>query len=158
MPVAKHDLTRIPAPESNTSTIGLVGNPLYEAPNIGVHCQRLYRVELPLQHLVGDGGVDVAVTWAAQQRDAVFDVHAVEVALVAPVFVPRLRDQVVPRQVADPGPDRTVQDRLAVLRDPDQVKLDIETRVGGAAVMLHPPFILKSSPRRRGFLDPKMRQ
>jgi hypothetical protein len=44
-----------------------------------------------------------------------------------------------------PQPDAYIrlQQLLTVLRDPHQVELDIETRVGGPSVVLHPGSLLQ---------------
>lgn len=48
-----------------------------------------------------------------------------------------------PNDLAEPEADVTSQQRLAVLRDPHQVELDIEPGMGGPSVVLHPGNLLE---------------
>ena len=47
------------------------------------------------------------------------------------------------------------QQLLPVLRDPNQMVLDVESGMGGTSVMFHNPFLLKLSPEGEGFNIPK---
>jgi len=45
--------------------------------------------------------------------------------------------------------------RLAILRDPHQVQVDTEHRMTAMPIRLHPPIMLKLSPKGEGFNPPK---
>jgi hypothetical protein len=49
----------------------------------------------------------------------------------------------------------SVQNLFPVLRNPDQVVLEVIHGVGCCPVVLHIPIVLKSSPKRRGVFSPK---
>lgn len=49
----------------------------------------------------------------------------------------------------------SVQNLFPVLRNPDQVGLEVIHGVGCCPVVLHIPIVLKSSPKRRGVFSPK---
>lgn len=89
---------RTPAPETDPRAVRPLRYPGHEAGDLRVHGQGFDGVELALETLVIEGCVYVCVARAAQQRDPVFHVAALEVALVAPVPVARLGDEVVPRE------------------------------------------------------------
>jgi len=61
----------------------------------------LDRIKFALEAFVRNRGMDMRVTRSAEQGDAVFDVAALEVAFIASILVPRLRDQVMARQFAN---------------------------------------------------------
>lgn len=92
---------RVPAPELDPSSIGTISYPAREPGDSRMCGQRIDGVELSLERLVVEGGVDVGMARPAQQRKPMLDVAAIEVPLVPAVLVPRPGNQVVTGQLTN---------------------------------------------------------
>ena len=88
-----------PAGKITRSETGrLVSDPFHELPHPRVLADRVERMEAALQFLLGQEGMELLVTGAAEQEQLVLHRVAREVLFVPLVPVPALRNQVMPGQ------------------------------------------------------------
>lgn len=93
----------IPATKAHTGAVRPPGYPIDESGDLRMPTQGIDRVEVPLERLVVERGMDMRMARPAQQRNPLPDLVAIEVALVAAVLVSGLGDEVVSGQHPDPS-------------------------------------------------------